>query len=216
MTRIAKRATELGIEITPFEAIATPPNGTLVYRIKDIFTVDRGNWDNGVERWARDAYLRPWSAPDRFDDAGADRNVFGRVEQPSGAHLRDARIHYWTYRDDGNHARIPVKQHSGWANIVMYGSSNYVRERGERGPWAWAVEGAYSDVVTGAGMPSNHHVSWFAVWQAVQYQAVTPPVVVDPPTTPDGVTKTEFWNAINAIQKQLDDMKALMPRWTGE
>ena len=32
-----------------------------------------------------------------------------------------------------------------------------------------------ADVVTGAGMPANHHISFFAVWQA-QPRTATPPV----------------------------------------
>lgn len=177
MARISQYATSLGIEVTPFEAIAAPPAGAIVYRIKDIFTTVNGSWEGGnVEPWARSAYLRPAGAADYFDDAGADHHIFGRVENPNASVITNLPIKFWTYQWAGNDTTQGVKPRSGWANIVMYSSSNFVRERGERGPWAWAVAGAYSDIVTGAGMPSNRHVSFFAVWQAVQYQPVKPPV----------------------------------------
>ena len=55
------------------------------------------------------------------------------------------------------------KDGSGWANQPIWNS--YVPERNERGAWCWCPRGA-ADVVIGGGLPSNWHVSTFAVWQA--------------------------------------------------
>ena len=67
---------------------ATPVSGK-VLRIKDIFTTFYGSWeisssDGSLPQWARDTYLRPFGAPDYFDDAGADHHLFGGVFDEAG------------------------------------------------------------------------------------------------------------------------------------
>jgi hypothetical protein len=52
--------------------------------------------------------------------------------------------------------------------------SNYFPESGQQGPWCWAPQGA-SEVIVGGGMPANHHVSFFVVWQAVERSTLPPP-----------------------------------------
>ena len=180
MIRIAEWARQWGIQIIPFNELGTPNPGDTVYRIKDIFTTRDGSWEvsknpGSIEQWARDSYLTG-----QFDDAGADHHVFGRMNRISGMFDPTGSIRYWTYNDNGNDSIQAVKPRSGWGNIVMYSSSSFVPGRGERGPWAWRPSVVHADVVTGAGMPQNWHVSWFAVWQAETYR----PDVVEPPIGP--------------------------------
>lgn len=186
--RVGEWIQPLNISIKRAEERPDNPQGDLVFRVIDLFTTRDGSWDprpghmGSVSQWARDAYLRPWDAPDRFDDAGGDHHLFARVLGLNGAPLTDTDlVQYWSdgFQQLGNpqyngYAHITPKNHSGWANLVMSGGSNYVPERGEQGPWCWCPRGA-ADVVVGAGMPANHHVSVFAVWQAQQRNA-TPPV----------------------------------------
>ncbi|MCB0115495.1 MAG: hypothetical protein R2873_25055 [Caldilineaceae bacterium] len=186
--RVGEWIQPLNISIKRAEERPDHPKGDVVFRLIDLFTTRDGSWEprsghlGAVPQWARDAYLRPWDAPDRFDDAGADHHLFARVLDLNGAPITEQdSILYWS---DGFHqlgnpsyngfARMTPKQHSGWANLVMAGGSSYVPERGEHGPWCWCPRGA-ADVVTGAGMPANHHISFFAVWQA-QRRSGQPPV----------------------------------------
>jgi hypothetical protein len=178
----------LRISVKRAEERPDNPQGDIVYRVKDLFTTRDGSWEprpghmGAVPQWARDAYLRPWSAPDRFDDAGGDHHLFARVLDLNGKPVTDQDlVLYWS---DGFHrlgdanyrgyARMTPKQHSGWANLVMSGGSSYVPERNEHGPWCWCPRGA-ADVVVGGGMPANHHISIFAVWQAEQRGASPEP-----------------------------------------
>ncbi len=162
------------------------PQGDIVYVVKHLFTTRDGSWEpsdvmGAVEPWARDAYLKPWGAPDYFDDAGADHHLFGAVLDLDGRFVREAGIVYWS---DGfgqlanpayaGYVRRTTKPHSGWANLPMDGGANYFPENGQQGPWCWAPAGA-SEVVVGGGMPANHHVSVFAVWQAVRRSVAPPP-----------------------------------------
>lgn len=169
----------LNVRVVRAEDRPDKPKGDVVYRLKDIFTTRDGSWDprtghlGSVSAWARDTYLRPWNAPDRFDDAGGDHHLFARVLDANGNHKTDQNlVQYWS---DGLHSLadsgyngysfVTPKSHSGWANVVMSGGSNFVPERGESGPWCWCPRGA-ADVVVGGGMPAKHHISFFAVWQA--------------------------------------------------
>lgn len=150
----------------------------VVYRLKDLFTTRNGQWDpsdleGSVDAWARDGYLKPLGAPDYFDDAGADHHLFAAIIGLDGTLIADFPIAYWSDGFDkladpeyNGFVYQSTKTKSGWANIAISKGSSYVPERGEQGPWCWAPSGA-SDVVCGAGLPANKHVSTFAVWQAV-------------------------------------------------
>jgi hypothetical protein len=155
------------------------PPDEIVYLIKDIFTTRWGSWEpsdeaGSVPQWARDAYLKPIGAPDYFDDAGADHHLFAAVIGLDGSLERLREILYWS---DGfemindpaydGYVRRLTKEKSGWANIVIDPGSSFVPERGESGPWCWAPTGA-AEVLSGGGLPSNHHISTFVVWQAVR------------------------------------------------
>lgn len=174
MARLSAGSMALGITI---EQLGDPA----VYRVKDIFTTLNGSWivgnqpaPYGIEEWARKEYLA-----NEFDDAGADRHLFGMVLDKDGTAIKSKSFLYSTPRwGNGNDTIQSVKPHSGWANIALYPSSSFSPERGEQGPWAWNPFGPDSERVIGGGLPNNHHVSTFAVWQEVD--EVEPPVVTPP------------------------------------
>ncbi len=165
------------------------PSGSVAYLIKDVFTTRDGSWEpsdkmGSVDGWAREAYLKPWGAPDYFDDAGADHHIFACVLGLDGKPIPDFGIRYWSdgFAQLGNSAyqgyvSRRTKTQSGWANIPMDGGANYFPESGQQGPWCWTPDGA-AEVFCGGGMPSNNHVSFFVVWQAVE-QVVNPPLPGD-------------------------------------
>lgn len=204
MARISTEAIRFNIAVQPAIVSAGQP----VYRIKDIFTTRDGSWEpssvpGSIPQWARDTYLKPFSSPDYFDDAGADHHILGGVyDEATGRMNKSATIHYWTYTDNANHVRVKVKDKSGWANIVMF--NFYNPADGNRGPWAWCPEtnGIPADIVSGAGMPNNWHVSFFATWVLAQGDGpVVPPV--EPPTQDPRIVKLETWaRAISAKYPQ--------------
>jgi hypothetical protein len=167
------------------------PTGEVLYLVKDIFTTRDGSWEGSdqfgsVNQWAREAYLKPFGAPDYFDDAGADHHLFAAIIGLDGQLMRDQPIIFWS---DGfeklgdvsynEYVMRQTKSHSGWANIVTGPGANYVPERGEMGPWCWAPVGA-AEVVCGGGMPAKQHVSMFVVWQAVRRVDVEKPLPPPP------------------------------------
>lgn len=178
--RISPYATAMNIST---RAIAERPDksslsGDMVYVIKDIFTTRNGSWEpsdefGSVPQWARDDYLKPWGAPDYFDDGGADRHLFIAVIGIDGELVRQQPVFFWSdgfnmLGDRTYHGYIHrlTKQNSGWINIPMGPSSSYTPERGEAGPWCWAPNGR-SEVMVGGGVPARRHISVFAVWQAI-------------------------------------------------
>lgn len=151
----------------------------VVLVLKDLFTTRDGSWEpsaafGSVDQWARESYLKPSGHPDYFDDAGASTHLFGAVIGLDGRLQRHHALYFWS---DGfakladptytGYRTIHTKEKSGWANLFMAPSSSYVPERKESGPWCWCPHGA-ADVVCGGGLPSRHHISTFAVWQAVK------------------------------------------------
>ena len=69
-----------------------------VFLIKDVFTTINGSWEvsdapYAIPQWARDEYLKPWGAPDYFDDAGADHHIFAAVIGLDGQLQRQAPDH---------------------------------------------------------------------------------------------------------------------------
>ncbi len=160
------------------------PEDGYVYVLKDLFTTHNGSWEPGpglgaIPQWAREAYLKPFGAPDYFDDAGGDHHLFAAVIGPDGQLIRNKEIRYWSdgydklgEEDYEGYVRRQTKEKSGWINIPIGPGSSFVPERGESGPWCWAPEGA-ADVVCGGGMPAKEHVSTYAVWQAVKESELT-------------------------------------------
>lgn len=209
--RVSDSIKQFNVEIRP--AVGKP--GETIYRVKDLFTTRDGSWEpsnrpGSVPQWARDTYLKPPSHPQYNDDAGADHHIFGAIAhgdklQPHG------NIRYWTYNDNANHAEQRVKLH-GWGNIVMWDSSSFVPERGERGPWAWQPAGVNADVVIGAGMPAKWHVSFFCVWEPFVVPGVIPPPVdpVDPP--PTNTDDTALVQRVAMLEAQMRQAAAMLQK----
>ena len=184
--RISPWATENNIQIRELWESPVPENAEYVYLLKDVFTTINGSWEVtddrwSVPQWARDAYLKPFGADDYFDDAGADHHLFAAVIGLDGELMRLKEVIYWS--DGFENVNDPAyegyvyratKERSGWINIPIGPGSSYVPERGESGPWCWMpTEG--SATLCGGGLPSNHHVSTFAVWQKVKLTLMPPP-----------------------------------------
>jgi len=176
--RISQWVTQYNVTIKSVADRPDHPTGNVVYLVKDIFTTANGSWEpssepGSIPQWARDAYLKPFNAPDYFDDAGGDHHLFAAVVGLDGKLVRNAEIIYWS---DGfemlgdqsyeGYVHRATKEKSGWANIITGPGSSFVPERDEQGPWCWAPEGA-AEVVCGGGLPAKHHISFFVVWQAV-------------------------------------------------
>jgi len=183
--RISQGVEDLGYKIIPLHERADVNLDAMderasVWVLKDVWTTLDGSWKSNTDdqrpfiwqapRWASEDYLLPSGHPCYFDDAGGDHHVFGAC-LPIGFEgsnvdcqlLKGAGFIFNTWQDDKNTTMVEAKDKSGWANIIMFASSNYSPDQ-TIGPWEWAKFGA-SDIIQGAGMPWNHHVSWFAVWQ---------------------------------------------------
>ena len=176
--RISEWIPHYNVSVQPLMARPDQPTGDVVYILKDLFTTASGSWEHSdlpgsVPEWARDEYLKPAGASDYFDDAGGDHHLFAAVIGLDGKLVRNHEIVYWSDGfemlgdpDYEGYVRRMTKERSGWANVITGPGSSFVPERNESGPWCWAPAGA-SEVVCGGGLPLNHHISFFAVWQAV-------------------------------------------------
>ncbi len=186
--RISDWVTHYNVSIKPIAQRPDRPQSNVVYIVKDIFTTRNGSWEpdnqpGSLPQWARDAYLKPLGAEDYFDDAGGDHHLFAAVIGLDGKLVRGQQILYWSdgfeqlaNPDYQGYVRRFTKERSGWANIITGPGSSFVPERGESGPWCWAPAGA-AEVVCGGGLPANHHISFFVVWQAVALDAGETPDV---------------------------------------
>ncbi|MCC6458199.1 MAG: peptidoglycan DD-metalloendopeptidase family protein [Caldilineaceae bacterium] len=176
--RVSEWIPHYNVTIKPLAARPDRPQGDVVYVVKDLFTTRNGSWEpetlpGSIPQWARDEYLKPFNAPDYFDDAGGDHHLFAAVIGLDGKLIRSQEIIFWS---DGfemledpeydNYVHRQTKEKSGWANIITGPGSSFVPERNESGPWCWAPAGA-AEVVCGGGLPANNHISFFVVWQAV-------------------------------------------------
>jgi hypothetical protein len=203
--RISNWANNFRISVKRAEERPDNPPGDLVYRVTDIFTTRDGSWEpsdkpGSLPQWARDSYLRPWGAPDYFDDAGGDHNLFARVLDQQGNPVKTADLIIgWS---DGFHLvgradfaqsikmTMTPKEKSGWANQPIW--NGYNPDAGEVGAWCWCPRGA-ADVMVGGGMPFKWHVSTFVVWQAEPRQGgVTPP----PPTDDFDALRRQVWTGL--------------------
>ena len=192
--RISDWAQKFNLAVKRCEERPDHPHGEIVYRVKDVFTTLSGSWEpsadyGAIPQWARDAYLKPWGADDYFDEAGADHNLFALVLDLEGQPVKAGiQIRYWPdgfdkLGDAGytGTLRLAPKPRSGWTSLDIWKS--FSPERGEQGAWCWCPENA-ADVIVGGGMPNNHHISTFVVWQAERRETVQPPT--QPPLlTPD-------------------------------
>jgi len=209
-TRISQWAREFGLQIVPAESTPIARGSPFVLRVVDLFTTTDGSWEvsdkpGSVPQWARDAYLKPWGAPDYFDDAGGAVHLFGLVLDESGHPIKTGHLmRFWSdgYAKLGDSAYTgfvlvrPKPQH-GWANLAMTtGDSAYSPPN--RGPWCWFPDtsGEFdADVVTGGGLWRREHKSVFGVWQRMPATAgVDPPI--EPPVGADLVARVaalEAW-----------------------
>jgi hypothetical protein len=177
--RVSEWAIQYNLNVKPLQALPATAQSDTAFLVKDIFTTRNGSWEpddqpGSVPVWARDAYLTAVGAPNHFDDAGGDHHLFAAVIGLDGRLLRAQEIIFWS---DGfemladaeyeGFVRRTTKERSGWANIITGPGSSFVPERGESGPWCWAPAGK-AEVVCGGGLPANHHISMFIVWQEVK------------------------------------------------
>lgn len=204
--RISEWAEHYNIEVKSLAERPDSPSGDILYLVRDIFTTRNGSWEpvdlpGSVPQWARDDYLKPVGAADYFDDAGGDHHLFAAVIGLDGKLVRGQEILFWSDGFDvladpdyNAYVRRATKERSGWANIITGPGSSFVPERGESGPWCWAPAGA-AEVVCGGGLPANHHISFFVVWQAVLNPATSGEPGVDQdysiylPTVPSAETE---------------------------
>lgn len=178
----------------------TPEKDPTVYVLADLWSTYSGNWNyqNDAKwtppQWAIDEYINkiPWGAPGYFDDAGGDHHLFGAAKGLDGKLKPQHTIVFGTkgvgraqFYDPAAWVKMRAKA-SGFANVELYGAksdtdlgSTYFPDQGKAGPWAWWPFGL-SDVVYGAGLPYQHHVSTFAVWQEVP-RSTAPDEIPDSP-----------------------------------
>ncbi len=192
--RISPWVEQFNLSIQGLDQVTIPDDAEVVYMVKDIFTTHNGSWEpaddyGSVPQWARNEYLKPFGAPDYFDDAGADHHLFAAVYGLDGELMRLKDVLYWS---DGfeslsdpaytGFVERETKEHSGWINIPIGPGSSYVPERGESGPWCWMPVGG-SEVVCGGGLPAKNHISTFVVWQAVRREDLELPDKPEKPET---------------------------------
>ena len=155
----------------------TPKTGDKIYLLKDFWTTAYGSWERGqnpdksqveIESWAKTDYLKPFGAPDYFDDAGADHHLFGAVIGSDGKLKRDFPFRFWTPQYNGNEAKATTKHNSGWCNTAVSPDASFNPAGLQSGPWAWRPDMPLAEAIVGGGMPvvgaGKWHVSFFAVW----------------------------------------------------
>jgi hypothetical protein len=82
--RISDWVSRFNVSVRRNEERPDNPPGEVVYRLTELFTTRDGSWEPSdkpgtLPQWARDEHLRPFGAPDYFDDAGGDHHLFARV-----------------------------------------------------------------------------------------------------------------------------------------
>ena len=134
------------------------------WRIIAVWRTRNGSWDD-VPTWARQ-----WQQ----DTLGGDHHAFGRALFADGTLAPQAGfVLGWP---DGVDGRTP--EPDGWANIPLFAGYNPAQGPG---PYSWAKAGNAEKLV-GLGLPHNHHVSFFAVWQEME------PGTPEPPPTGEWIT----------------------------
>lgn len=197
--RISEGARRLNLNLAQRRA---PDGADGVFLLKDVFTTIDGSWEPSghpysIPQWARDLYLRPFGAPDYFDDAGGAQHLFARLEDENGKVLAYS-VRYWTADGNNLEIRSTGDKKSGWANLPIYAA--FVPERGERGPWNYAPMGRCIQWVEGAGLPSKQHVSIFAVWQLYNLPSTPTPQPTNQTVIDVSVTQPNTLVRIHAAQ----------------
>lgn len=192
--RLGKGIVNQNMSVIPFNERAdfNPANmtpDTLVWRLIDAFTTHNGDWNPNdsdpwaIDQWARDTYLFPPNDPKYNREGGADHHLQICVQGTDSARLNQAGV---AYSSDGPHTLQPATASvvlkttldHGWANIPIYGND----EEGNGstsyppipGPWSMTKAPGMADILTGAGLPVNNHVTTFGVWQAIRWGDLQP------------------------------------------
>jgi hypothetical protein len=169
------------------------PN-TEVSVIRDIFHTFQGSWEPvdpanpysvyQTPDWARADYLHPFNSPYYNDDGGADTHILACLFNSERAPIPGAGFAFtsdgpsWLQPPSQGKVAVMVgKPRHGWANLFMSkpGSTCYPPSPG---PWSLSRLGM-SDIVSGFGLPLNHHVSFFASFQTVLWSQISTPVWTD-------------------------------------
>jgi hypothetical protein len=176
----------LNLEVIPFEQRADKarwPDGPL-YRVKEIFSTRNGSWEvsaefGSIDGWARDE----WWQGAKIDGAGGDHHFFIIVLDAAGKPLPGKGI-IWRQGEltaDWTPTAQKDAKPDGSENIPMQNS--YAPDRGEHGSWSGTTIGR-ADLLHGADLPWNNHVSVFFVLQASAEPAPEP----EPEPEPGGYT----------------------------
>ena len=178
-------------------------SGNTVYVLKDLWSTYNGSWEYAndskwtLPQWARDTYLKSMDDPLYIAEGGADHHILGGCLDINGARMAGKGMLFTTNGinsfDLATWVKVNTKA-SGFANVEMFASSLYYPDQGVQGPWAWCPFGL-SDVVYGAGMPYQHHVSFFAVWQEVNKDVV--------PEVPSGSTSNVYLPILTRIANEM-------------
>lgn len=177
--RLAQSFAWLSMQVQPLAVV--PKAGDTVYLLKDFWTTAYGSWERGqnpdksqveVEPWARNDYLKPFGAPDYFDEAGADHHLFGAVIGLDGKLKPNLPFRFWTPAYNGNESNTTTKAKSGWCNVAVSADAAFRVADKQVGPWAWRPDLPLAEAIVGGGMPEvgdgKWHVSFFAVWVEVK------------------------------------------------
>ena len=196
--RISSALQDLNLTLEPVD-VSELDNEDTVWVLKDAWTTHNGSWEDdghiwACPAWAKADYLLPTGHECENTDGGGDHHVFGALLPADfeGGNvecslLKQANIVFWT--DQNNPVSVNTKEGSGWGHVVMYSSSTYFPDQGQQGPWRWTRGGSgygRGDVLVGAGMPFQNHVSFFAVWQEMTVLRYREEVLGDNPVNPPG------------------------------
>lgn len=151
---------------------------------------------------------------------GSKRNVFVKVLQPNGDRDRNPSLRIgWTW-DGRRPGELASPAQLDKPDHGELGHGNVPIDKWQKISVWIAGDGIASDVV--AGMHTNFpdaepgntwgHFSYEVVFQRAQ--GVT--VDTDPPTQSDGVTKAELMAVADSLQKQVDELKAIINSMQGE
>lgn len=141
-------------------SVEKSPNANKYWRLIDMWTTNFGSWEVGsdpysIPGWARNDYMS------NFPLAGGDHNIYAMLLDANRAPQPNRQVKFW--HDHG--AFLKVTNDKGFCEQDIYGSFN-PDDPAQRGAWSVQPSGA-ADRAVGFGLPMNHHVSLFAVWQWV-------------------------------------------------
>ncbi|MFO7633787.1 MAG: hypothetical protein R6W76_14680 [Caldilinea sp.] len=174
------------------QAIDSPPSGSTVYLLKDVFTTVGGSWEvtgarYAIPQWAKDAYENPAM----MMELQKQNHLYAAVLDANGALLGQQAIRFSNRYDPSTVDERYTQDSTGWVSYTLFGGSTYHPENGEQGPWCWAPTGL-AETLCGGGLPADgQSISIFAVWQMTTAGAEEPPTPEPPtpePPTPEPPT----------------------------